>query len=63
MFFLGEATFSDRRPPRGDAAGRPEVVSPNLPGGGTSYRHRPSVRLDRLQKGEFKFTPEKTRAK
>lgn len=40
---LGEATFSDRRPPRGDAVGRPEVVPPDLPGGGTSYRHRPSV--------------------
>lgn len=61
--FLGEATFSDRCAAWGDAVGWPEVVPSDLPGGGTSDWYRPSFRLDRLQKGKFKFTPEKTTAK
>lgn len=50
--FSGEAALPDRRPPRGDAIGRPELLPPDLPGGGASDGHQPSLRLDRLQEGD-----------
>ena len=51
--FSGEATLPDWCPPRGDAIGWTKLLPPDIPGSGASDGHRPSVRLDRLQKSEF----------
>lgn len=47
----GEAALPDRRPARGDAAGRFKLLPPHLAGSGAGDGHRSGLRLDRLQEG------------